>query len=400
MVKEAPARKAPPPSRQEHACPDVSPRPIDLWPRDALAGLTRALSAIRSASRCSREQSTPGGTGEQSVSIRVELHLRGTADSLSCADAPGDTTSRCIQCDVSFARPDILARHVRLYHGDDEEARSLDDRAGNEAPVPAPVPIAPAPATKRRSRTGRSNASTSVRADDAGSAESPDAQWQLPMPPTVDALPDPGSVSGSDSTFEELQATLLSFDNVTTAITSGSDPPTGPGASASDEIFLPWDFPRFDPSVSPPPPPSGVAPTKRPRIRSPAPSFGSLAASGSPFNDLSLQHIATSSDSPPLELEGQSSMPPLTSPPRRSQIGSDCSYDEQLFTLPPALPRIRADEIIGSRALRPRHLAIQVLDNADDDWTHEDYEDGTVANWLQGAIVRSKEPSMYPGIDQ
>lgn len=346
-----------------------------------------------------------GGIGEPSVSVPIRATSHGerlrTHLAPLHADAPGGTPSRCGPCDISFARPDILARHVRLHHSGDREASSLEVEVARGTPVPAPVPVGSAPAAETRSRyTGpHKDDAVAVEAGDLV-AESPDALWRLPIPPSLDVLPDSSGASGSDSTFEEFQATLLSFDNAVSAAPNRLERGTSPcqTVDTAAEIPLPWDFPRFESGMPSPSPQSTGAPTKRPRIRSPTPIPGLSKAPVNrpgPLDDSSLSDFITTTGNLTPSSPGL-----LSSPPTSSRTDSDCSYSEQLFSLPSTLPRIRAAEIMGSRELRPRHLAIQIPDEPDADWTHEDYEDGTGLNWLQGAIVRPKEPSMYPGIDQ
>lgn len=332
---------------------------------------------------------------------------------LYSTDEPGAAALRCAACDTAFSRPDILARHIRMYHKEGAESEtaaaefSLLAAAAADIAVPAPIPLVPTspnarkqgPATEEEAAPDPTAATVIVSTAEEAPDEDFDREWQLPLPPPVEPV-----TTGIPelATGETLEAFLQAEDSTSSLSIGGEAQVTAslsPERDAATEIFLPWDFPALDKTPNP-------GPAKRARAAavpvdsaqnrtSPSSESGqsSDCSHSSPLDLLAAAGVASAS------MSGEPAAPPL--PPL-----ADPELDllQELHTLPPAIPPIRADEIMHNRSLRPRYFAMQLYDDeATEDWVEAEFEDDGVASWLQGATVkpiRSKEPDMYPGLDQ
>ncbi|GAA5867432.1 hypothetical protein JCM3774_002902 [Rhodotorula dairenensis] len=343
----------------------------------------------------------------------------------------GTATLRCVPCDTTFSRPDILARHIRSYHKEGAQSENTATEsslpaattaAAADVAVPAPIPVTTAtlPPTRRK-RIARQDESTSDPKDAEPSVESsvPDpksveppvpstrnppselgtTEWQLPLLSALETQPNLAAEIADGAALEA----FLNADEPTVALPAADRPVTAETRSdALPDIFLPWDFPALDTVLSPTPAKKARSVTS---ALSPAcgssPSSQTSQSSGpsqcnhsSPLDVLASAGLAFVPD-----CAGQVSPPPPALPD--ASLGLDLL--DELHTLPSATPPIRADEIMCNRALRPRYYAMQLYDDkAKDDWAEAEYEDDGVASWLQGATVRpirSKEPDMYPGLD-
>lgn len=300
-----------------------------------------------------------------------------------------------------------------MYHKEGAESEtaaaefSVLAAAAADIAVPAPIPLVPtsptsrkqAPVTEEAAAPDPTVAAVTVPAAEEALNEDFDREWQLPLPPPVEPLTTGVPELATGATLEA----FLQSDESISSLSIGGESQVGaslsPEGHASPEIFLPWDFPALDRTPNP-------APAKRARAAAvpaqsaqsrPSPSSDSGQSSdcshSSPLDLLAATGVASASTS------GEPAAPP---PPTLAD--SELDLLQELHTLPSATPPIRADEIMHNRSLRPRYFAMQLYDDeANEDWVEAEFEDDGVASWLQGATVkpiRSKEPDMYPGLDQ
>lgn len=299
-----------------------------------------------------------------------------------------------------------------MYHKEGAESEtaaaefSLAAAAAADIAVPAPIPLVPTSPTARKQASATEEpaapdstaAAVTVPAAQEALSEEFDREWQLPLPPPAEPLSGVPEIAAGATLEAFLQAgdstSSLSIGGVAQVTESSS-----PEGHASPEIFLPWDFPALDKTSNPAPAKraraAAVPAQSAPGRTSPSSDSGqsSDCSHSSPLDLLAATGIASTSTS------GEPAAPPLP-----TLADSELDLLQELHTLPSATPPIRADEIMCNRSLRPRYYAMQLYDDeANEDWVEAEFEDDGVASWLQGATVkpiRSKEPDMYPGLDQ
>ncbi|BGP41182.1 hypothetical protein JCM10449v2_005156 [Rhodotorula kratochvilovae] len=347
----------------------------------------------------------------------------------------------CPACDATFQRPDLVTRHIKLYHpgvavvdsppGGEAEGDSPEPQTRTEVPQPVKCPPGTELPPRRR---GRPLKKRPVEADEEEREEE--------HPHQGEAVAEQREEQELRREEEDAAAALLDVP-LRTPTHETPNLPTAMGAAAapSPSYTLPTPPPLlFDcarthgaPSVSPPftqpalpplvdsasyapstsyvpyistlcDPPAEILPAKRARSAASASPSGAPVPLADTSQDQLARFLKSSAPvAPEVVTAGLSLFP-------RFELPSATAPQEQEGTLArlAEIPPVQAAEVLALSALRPRNFAVEALIGNPEDWDEVDDEGRViegekseferVLEVVTGAATR-REPTMYPGLD-
>ncbi|GAA6053391.1 hypothetical protein JCM3770_002301 [Rhodotorula araucariae] len=341
----------------------------------------------------------------------------------------------CPSCDATFQRPDLVVRHIKLYHpgltpdvsppppGDED---SPEPPARVEVPVPVKCPPGTELPPRRRGRPLKKRPVDEEADEEPVLADEEDAsqraEEELRQEEDAAAAAVLLEASGQSATLElsSLPASVAATQSPSYALPtpppllfmneqsdSASSVPSAAAHAALQPSVASISYAPPTPATSYVPyistlcdPPAEILPAKRARSASSPSSSHSLNA----LADTTQERLAHFLHSGTIATAGHSLFPNHFAPaPEVTQqpVGDAVT---RLADVPP----MQAATVLALSALRPRNFAVEALLGNEDDWTERDDEgrviEGETSEFVRvlevvtGAATR-REPSMYPGLD-